>query len=110
MIVQIVVMTAYTLIFIEFTTRYLRDRPLQNGPWRPFARLRVPKLFRRKRAAESGSEANSTATQVDATNDLTIERGTTEERNAKLMLVALGFCTIFIFIRSVRSSRAISLR
>lgn len=92
-----VVMIAYSLLLIEFTLRYLRDRPLPNGPWHLFSWF--PSC--RRRRSQSSSPDGSDATQVGKAEKITIERGSKEERNARILLGALGASTLLIFIRYV---------
>ena len=96
-LVQMVVMIAYTLILLEFSTRYLLDRPLPNGPWRPFSSCCSGR--RRKNRVTTSSGA-SEMTQVEH-EQMRVMRGTKEERNARWMMGALLGSTTLIFVRSV---------
>lgn len=89
-----VVMVAYTLILLEFTTRYLLDRPLPNGPWHPFACC-----SRRRRKQTVLASNASDMTQVGGREEMTMVRGSKEEGRARWMLGALGGSTLLIFIR-----------
>jgi hypothetical protein len=95
-IVQMVVMIAYSLLLLEFTIRYFADRPLPNGPWHLFSWC--PSCRRRKSRGDI-SPATSDVTQLDPAESMVVERGSKEERHARWMLGALAGSTVLIFIR-----------
>jgi hypothetical protein len=88
-IFQMVIMCCFTYLLVEFTFRYLKDRPTkQFYPFACFSR-------RRKTSADVSSGA-SAQTAVDFES-----RHVPIKRNAELMLLGIAISTFFVFIRSV---------
>ena len=82
-IVQMVVMTAFSLVLIDFVAHYLRNTSVTQ--WRPFSCLR------RRRS--------STPTPSDDEMAKPTQLSPKAEKRAKIMLATIAMSTVLIFIR-----------
>lgn len=87
-IFQLVIMSCFTCLFVDFTIHYLKDQP--NKQIHPFSWL----SWRR-----SGNQANSPTSTRTAVEELKLDAPT--KKHAKLILLGIAISTSFVFVRSV---------
>jgi hypothetical protein len=96
-----VIMTAYSIILLDFVYHYLRDQPVRQV--HPFAFLGNLRCGGRNKQRTDSTDSIKTVVEP-------VQLTAKGEKKAKILLFACAMSTLLIFIRSVRLFRTPFLR